>query len=195
MDGQTQSYNSERKLEISSKISPLLETLDRKLQEMARKIKGNIKNMDHLNIYMELLDTGGNEKTFSINTGRVSLMNYKGEYTGECHFTADDLLTDNILCNTTKKNKSYEIKSYELRDIGKIIRDLSNIINEGKNSPNSSYWLLFCADIANYLPYRNPRIVIEKEKSFLDNADIIMIYYSTFRSHFCLRLIPLPYSK
>jgi hypothetical protein len=195
MDGQTQSYNSERKLEISSKISQLLETLDRKLQEMARKIKGNIKNMDHLNIYMELLDTGGKEKTFSINTGRVSLMNYKGEYIGKCHFTADDLLTDNILCNTTKKNKSYEIKSYELRDIGKIIRDLSNIINEEKNSPNSSYWLIFYADIANYLPYSNPRIVIEKEKSLLDNADIIMIYYSTFRSHICLRLIPLPYSK
>ena len=163
MDGQTQSYNSERKLEISSKISPLLETLDRKLQETVRKMgkNSNINNADRVYVNMELANSGGK---FSMYTGKAFFVNDKGEDAGKCYFIVDDFLTNDIICRTAE-NKYYETRDDELRYIEKIVRDLSNIINEQRGLSNSPYWMVLYADIkginSGQESYDNPKIEID----------------------------------
>jgi hypothetical protein len=164
MDSQLPSYNpKERKLEISSKISPLLETLDRKLQETVRKMgkNSNINNADRVYVNMELANSGGK---FSMYTGKAFFVNDKGEDAGKCYFIVDDFLTNDVICSTAE-NKYYETRDYELRDIEKIVRDLSNIINEQKGLSNSPYWMVLYADIkginSGQESYDNPKIEID----------------------------------
>ncbi len=198
MDGQTPSYNhEERNLEIDPKVPPLLETLERKLYEIARRMgeKSNIKDADRVYMNMELAYSGG---PFSISNGEASFMNNKGEDVGKCYFIVNDFLKKDIICRTAE-NKYYEISSYELRDIEKIIRNLSNIINEQQGSSNSPYWLVLYAGIkginSSHPQYSNPKIEIEKRKSLLNNMDMIMIDYNTARSDIHLALFPLKYTK
>jgi hypothetical protein len=164
MDDQILSYNpKERNLEINPKVSPLLETLERKLYEMARKMreKSNINNADRVYVNMELAHSGGK---FSMYTGKAFFIDDKGEDAGKCYFIGNDFLTDDIICRTAE-NKYYETRDYELRGIEKIVRNLSNIINEQKGLSNSPYWIVLYADIkginSGQESYDNPKIQID----------------------------------
>ena len=196
MASQTPSYNpEERNSEIDPKIPPLLETLEKKLYKIVRKMgeKSNIKDADRVYVNMELVHSG---RTYSMQTGKAFFENNKGEDVGKCYFIVNDFLTNDIICRTAE-NKYYEIRDYEQGDIEKITRDLSNIINEQKGSSNSPYWLILYADIkginSSHPLYTNPKI--EKIELSRNNTNTILIKYYTTRSDIHMAFIPLQYQK
>jgi len=128
MDGQPQSQNSERKLEIDYKvIKPYLEKLDDLLKRTALEIEdyGEVRGLNHLFVAADVNDLKGSgtvegDAHLRSNSGSPSIVN--------CYLRKDPL-KNTIRCYDKQTSRSFKIpNSSYLQDIEETVRGLLSTI-------------------------------------------------------------------